>query len=142
MAGVWNPMTPQESRGQVLDAASEVVAVLGLDVIEAWFWHSPGNARGEPPFRGHMRIGYPLAASYEIADSETATMATRLQRAGWAVDPNFHSHSPALTRNRVIVVLRSQDPGASTRGVEIIGECRDITTTIDKRGPIQLVNLN
>jgi len=39
MSGVMNPMTPQQSRSQVVDAARQVVATLGLEVVEAWFWH-------------------------------------------------------------------------------------------------------
>jgi hypothetical protein len=39
-------------------------------------------------------------------------------------------------------VLRPQDPGASTRGIEVIGECRDVTTTIDGRGQVQPVVVN
>lgn len=141
MSGVWNPMTPQESRNQVIDVAREVVSVLGLDVVEAWFWHSPCNGRGGPPFRGQMRIGYPRAADHGIADDEMAKMVAELRRSGWSDDPDFHSHSPALTKNRVTVVLRPQDPNASTRGVEVIGECRDVTTTMSSRGPVQAVHL-
>lgn len=142
MSGVVNPMTPQQSRSQVVDAAREVVATLGLDVVEAWFWHSACNSRGDPPFRGHMRIGYPLAGSYEAADAQISAMAATLQRAGWSADPTFHSHAPALKNNSVIVVLRPQDPNAATRGVELIGECRDLTTTMESRGPVQPVDLS
>ena len=142
MAGVLNPMTPDESRSQVLDAARQVVSTLGLDVVDAWFWHSACNSRGEPPFRGQMRIGYPLATSPRAAGEQIATMVGLLRQAGWSADPNFHSHSPALRKNNVIVVLRPQDPGASTRGLEVIGECRDVTTTIDGRGRVQPVVVN
>jgi hypothetical protein len=142
MAGVLNPMTPDESRRQVLDAARQVVSTLGLDVVDAWFWHAACNSRGEPPFRGQMRIGYPLATSSRAAGEQIATMVGLLRRAGWSADPNFHSHSPALRKNNVIVVLRPQDPGASTRGLEVIGECRDVTTTIDERGRVQPVMVN
>ena len=142
MAGVWNPMTPQESKNQVVDAARDVVSTLGLDVVTAWFWHSSCNSRGKPPFRGRMRIGYPRAGSYDTADEEIATMAGTLQHAGWSADHDFHSHSPALEKNNVVVILRPQDPNASTRGIEVLGECRDITTTKDDRGPIQPVDVS
>ena len=142
MAGVRNPMTPDESRSQVLDAARQVVSALGIDVVEAWFWHSACNSRGDPPFRGQMRIGYPLASSYRVSAEQIAAMVGLLRRAGWDTDPNFHSHAPALRKTDVIVVLRPQDPGASTRGIEVIGECRDMTTTIDGRGPVQRVTVN
>ena len=141
MSGVRNPMTPRESKSQVIDAARAVVSNLGLDVVEARFWHSACNSRGDPPFRGQMRIGYPLADSYTASREQISAMVGQLQRAGWSGDPDFHSHAPALRKDNVIVILRPQDPNASTRGVEVIGECRDITTTIDNRGPVQTVNL-
>jgi hypothetical protein len=98
MAGVLNPMTPDESRSQVLDAARQVVSTLGIDVVDAWFWHAACNSRGEPPFRGQMRIGYPLATSSRAAGEQIATMVGLLRQAGWRADPNFHSHAPALRR--------------------------------------------
>jgi len=147
MTGVPNPMrptpmTPEESRSQVLKAAREVVAILGLDVVEASFWHSACNSRGDPPFRGRMRIGYPLARSPQVAGDQIAAMLDLLRAAGWSADSAFLSHAPALKKNRVIIVLRPQDPNSATRGVDVIGECRDVTTTIEGRGPVQSVSLS
>ena len=135
------PMTPEESRSQVLKAAREVVAILGLDVVEASFWHSACNSRGDPPFRGRMRIGYPPAQNPGAADDHAA-MLDLLQAAGWSADSAFLSHAPALKKSDVIIVLRPQDPNAATRGVDVIGECRDVTTTIEDRGPVQAVVLD
>lgn len=147
MAGVPNPMapapmTPAESQSQVLEAAREVVATLGLNVVEASFWHSACNSRGDPPFRGRIRIGYPLADSYQSAGEEIAAMLDRLRGAGWSADPAFLSHAPALKKNAVVIVLRPQDPNSTTRGIDVIGECRDVTTTIEGRGPVQSVMLS
>lgn len=147
MTGVPNPMrpapmTPEESRSQVLKAAREVVAILGLDVVEASFWHSACNSRGDPPFRGRMRIGYPPAQNPGAADDQIAAMLDLLRTAGWSADSAFLSHAPALKKNDVIIVLRPQDPNAATRGVDVIGECRDVTTTIEDRGPVQSVILD
>lgn len=134
-------MTPEESKSQVLKAAREVVAILGLDVVEASFWHSACNSRGDPPFRGRMRIGYPPAQSPRAADDQIAAMLDLLRAAGWSTDSAFLSHAPALRKNDVIIVLRPQDPNAATRGVDVIGECRDVTTTIEDRGPVQSIVL-
>jgi hypothetical protein len=135
-------MTPEESKSQVLKAAREVVAILGLDVVEASFWHSACNSRGDPPFRGRMRIGYPPAQSPLAADDQIAAMLDLLRAAGFSADSAFLSHAPALRKNDVIIVLRPQDPNATTRGVDVIGECRDVTTTIEDRGPVQSVVLD
>lgn len=147
MTGVPNPMrpapmTPEESRSQVLRAAREVVAILSLDVVEASFWHSACNSRGDPPFRGRIRIGYPPARGPLAADDHIAAMLDLLRAAGFSADSAFLSHAPVLKKNGVIIVLRPQDPNAATRGVDVIGECRDVTTTIEDRGPVQSVVLD
>ena len=147
MTGVPNPMrpapmTPEESRSQVLQAAREVVATLGLDVVEASFWHSACNSRGDPPFRGRMRIGYPPARSPQAAGDQIAAMLDLLRAAGFSADSTFLSHAPALKKNDVIIVLRPQDPNSATLGVDVIGECGDVTTTIEGRGPVQSESLS
>ena len=100
------------------------------------------KSRGDPPFRGRMRIGYPPAQSPRAADDQIAAMLDLLRAAGFSADSAFLSHAPALRKNDVIIVLRPQDPNATTRGVDVIGECRDVTTTIEDRGPVQSVVLD
>ena len=73
--GVANPLTPEQSKAQVIDAAQGIVGALKLQVIEPAFWHASCNDQGEAPFRGQMTIGYPRAASFEASDAEVAQMA-------------------------------------------------------------------
>ena len=140
--GVSNPITPEQSKAQVIDAATEIVGILNLQVIEPAFWHSSCNDQGEAPFRGRMMIGYPLASSFEASDAEVAQMVQLLQTKGWTTDSDLHSHSATLTKNGVVAVLAPQAVGDSTRGLEVLGECRDTTTTKDTKGTTEIVNLS
>ncbi|ORV12524.1 hypothetical protein [Mycobacterium celatum] len=139
-ATVTNPMTPEQSKAQVVDAAHELVHALGLHVVKAVFWHSSCNDDGDPPFRGRMMITYPPAASYEASESEIASMVQRLQSVGWAGDSNFHSHGSVLKKNNVVATFY---PGTADKnpGIDLLGECRDVTTTKQTRGSTQEVNL-
>ncbi len=99
-ASVRNPMTPEQSKAQVVDAAREIVRALNLHVLKASFAHSSCNDQGDPPFHGEMMIAYPLAPSFESAESENAEMVQRLQSLGWTGDPALHSHGPVLKKQR------------------------------------------
>ena len=141
--GVSNPITPEQSRTQVVDAAREIVETLGLQAIEpAYFWHSSCNDQGDPPFRGEMRIPYPLAASFEASDAEVAQMIQRLQTKGWTTDPDANTHGNAVTKNAVSAIFYPQNAADATRSIHLSGECRDVTTTKDTKGDVEDVDLS
>jgi len=127
--GVSNPMTPEESKTQVVGAAKAIVGALDLHVVEAYFWHSSCNDQGEPPFRGEARIAYPPAPTFEQSDAEIGAMVQRLQSLGWTGDPDFHSHGTVLKKDSVVAVFGPQNASVPTRSIELFGECRDVTTT-------------
>lgn len=126
---VSDPVTPEQSKAQVLDAATDLVGTLNLPVVEAFFWHSSCNDQGEAPFRGQVRIAYPPAASFEESGEEITRMAAQLQASGWSPDPEFKSHGTVLKKNNVIAVLGPQNASNPNRDIQIYGECRDTTTT-------------
>jgi hypothetical protein len=125
---VPNPMTPEQSKAQVVDAAKELVGTLNLQVVEAFFWHSSCNDQGEAPFRGQIRIAYPPAPSFEESDVEIAEMVQRLETAGWSRDSDFRSYGTVLEKNNVVAVLGPQNASNPNRDIQVYGECRDMTT--------------
>jgi hypothetical protein len=139
--GVTNPITPEQSKAQVIDAARDIVGAVDLQVVEAVFWRGSCNDQGDAPFQGKMRIAHPLAANFQAADAEDAQMIKRLQNNGWTTDLDFDTHGKALKKNGVVAVFRPQNAATSTRGIDLYGECRDITTTKDTKGNTETVNL-
>jgi hypothetical protein len=125
---VSNPVTPEQSKAQVVDAAKELVGTLDLQVTDAVFWNSSCNDQGEAPFRGQVRIDYPLAPSFEVSEGEIADMVQRLESAGWTPDSEFRSHGTVLKKNNVVAVLGPQNVSSDTRDIQLYGECRDMTT--------------
>jgi hypothetical protein len=55
-------------------------------------------------------------------------MVAVLQHVGWSGDPNFHSHGSVLKKHDVTVDFAPQNVGTPTRDIELLGECRDVTT--------------
>lgn len=135
------PMTPDQSRAQVIHAAKEIVTALNLPVLEAAFWSDSCSAGGRPPFRGRIRIAYPRAGSYEQSKTEIADMMDRLAATGWSDNPDFHSHSPAFTKNHVTAVLHHQNASVVNRNIEVIGECRDWTTRNQREAVSEWITL-
>jgi hypothetical protein len=138
---VSNPLSPEQSKTQVMDAAHDIVSTLNLSVIEAAFWHASCNDQGDPPFRGQMRIAYPPASSFAESDAQIARMVQQLRGAGWTPDPDFHAHGTALTKGNVVAVFGPQNVSDPNRDIQLYGECRDTTTTKDTKGPVQPVSL-
>jgi hypothetical protein len=139
--GVSNPMTPEQSRAQVVDAARELVAALRLPVTRAVFSHDSCNDQGEAPFQGHVVITYPLGPSFEASDAAQADMVTKLQSQGWSTDSDAHTHGMPLKKNGVKVTFWPQNAATPNNGIDLWGECRDVTTTKDTRGASQDITL-
>ncbi|MGV0746135.1 hypothetical protein [Mycolicibacterium sp. XJ870] len=127
--GDSNPMTPEESKAQVVDAARDIARTLQIPGMTANFRHTSCNDQGEAPFRGTVEMFYPLAEDLQQADAERADMMRRLQADGWTTDPDFKSHGNALTKNGVTAIFYSQNVSTPVRNISVLGECRDVTTT-------------
>ncbi|WP_445169306.1 hypothetical protein ACTXG7_08295 [Mycolicibacterium sp. Dal123E01] len=140
---VANPMTPEQSESQVMDAGHDLVATLNLHVVNGAFWHASCNDQGDPPFRGRLRIGYAPAASFAESETQAAQMADQLRKAGWKGDPDFHSHGTELTKDNVVAVFGPQTAiTPDSRDIQLYGECRDTTTTKDTKGRVESVTVS
>lgn len=135
------PLTPQRSRDRVVAAAREIVAQLGVPVTEAYFWRASCNDAGRPPLRGRIRIAYPLAASSEASRNEIQDMIRRLRDTGWGADPDFHSHSPAVYRDDVVLVFHNQNPAVPTRNIMVLGGCRDVVPMAPGGEPVEAISV-
>ena len=140
--GVSDPITPEQSKAQVVDAAKEIVGTLNLAVIKPVFYRGSCNDQREPPFRGQATIGYPKASSFEVSDAEVVEWVKKLQTKGWAADDEFKTHATALTKNGVTVAFQPQNNAIDTRVVYLYGECRDMTTTKETSGGNEPIDLS
>jgi hypothetical protein len=68
-------------------------------------------------------------------------MIKTLQTNGWTIDSEAHGHGVTLTKNGVMASLSAR-PANSEGILELLGECRDTTTTKDTKGRVEDVNLS
>jgi hypothetical protein len=127
--GVAQPLTPEQSKAQVVDAANDIVRTSQVKVNEANFMRSSCNDQGDAPFRGGVNIFYARPASFADADADVERMTQRLQAEGWTTDTDFKSHGTVLKKNGVNAVFYPANASSAQGNIELFGECRDVTTT-------------
>lgn len=111
---VPDPLTPEQSKAQVLDAARGVARALQLEVTRVVFWRASCNDRHEALFRSVISIWYPTAPTLEASDAEVAEMIRRLQADGWTGDTEFASHGATAAKHDVVAVLTPRRWGTRT----------------------------
>jgi hypothetical protein len=127
--GVPHPMTPDESKVQVINAAREIVATLGLKGVSAHFSRESCNDQAVAPFRGIVGVDYNHASTLEASQAEIQQMVAMLKQHGWGGPGDFRTHSSAVSKQGVTAVFDPYSPVQNAGGsISIYGECRDMTT--------------
>lgn len=127
--GVPNPMTPEQSRAQVVDAAREIATTLGLKGVSGHFSRDSCNDQAVAPFRGIVGLTYDHAPTLEASRAEIQQMISVLKQRGWGGPGDFHTHGSALSKQGVTAVFDPYSPVQNSGGsITIYGECRDMTT--------------
>jgi hypothetical protein len=129
--GVSDPMTPEEAKAQVIAAARDVVNALQLKDVGATFRYEACSDEGKPPYRGLVQIDYAHSPTYEGSQAEIQGFVDTLRADGWSADSGFKSHAASLAKNNVVTLIRPYAPNVSG-GIEIRGECRDVTDHFGK----------
>lgn len=133
---VRNPITPDEARTDVVNAARDIVTILHADVAEATFSYESCNDQGDPPFRGKVRLLLWMPGVPHDQAADPTTVLHALTSHGWSTDSDFVSHSPTLRKddiNTIVTVAHLPRPGHSLGAhviAEVDGACRD---TFDHR---------
>lgn len=140
--GVTNPVTPEQSRSQVVDAAADVSHLISKPVESAYFWHSSCSDGDQGPFRGAVRISYQPPADPQAAAAAFDDMTRRLRSGGWSSDSAFISHATTLKKGGVDASLSPADASVPLASVMLYGECRDTTTTKATKGDGETLHLS
>lgn len=130
-AEVTNPITPEQARAQVIDAARDVLTTLHGELTEALFSYESCNDQGEPPFRGvvNMSLWMPGVPHDQAVDPQRVIQP--LTAHGWSTDSDFVSHSPTLRKDQINIIVTVVPPAPAGEkfnshvGVQVDGECRD-----------------
>ena len=128
--GVPNPMTPEQSKAQVINAAREIVTTLALKDAAAQFSRESCNDQAVAPFRGVVGITYDHATTLEASQAQIQEMTAVLKQHGWGAPGDFHTHAQAVSKQGVTAIFDVYSPVQNAGGsITIYGECRDMTTT-------------
>jgi hypothetical protein len=131
-----DPITAQQARAGVVNAARDIATILHADIAEAKFSYESCNDQGDPPFRGKasLLLWMPGIPHDQVVDP--AKVIHALTAHGWSTDSDFVSHSPTLRENdinTIVTITHPPSPG-KTLGAHVIadvdGPCRD---TVDNR---------
>lgn len=129
----------EQSRAEVIDAATELVQAANLRVTYASFQWEWCNDQGEPPFHGRVDLAWevPEGATSQAVSKQIA--ATAAQQPGWAPGPppGLQPAGDVVHKGGVMVVV---GPGNyPQRGaVQIFGDCRNMN---DHRDDNQIVDI-
>ncbi|WP_245843013.1 hypothetical protein [Mycolicibacterium vulneris] len=127
--GVSNPMTPEQSKAQVVNAAREIATTLGLKAVSGHFSRDSCNDQAVAPFRGIVGLAYDHAPTLEASKAEIQQMIATLKQHGWGAPGDFHTHASAVSKQGVTAVFDPYSPVQNSGGsITIYGECRDMTT--------------
>ncbi len=144
-AEVRDPITPQQARAEVIEAARDITSSLQFEVSEAKFSYESCNDEGEPPFRGVVNVLYWAPGVPHNQPVDPQQVIRLLAAHGWSTDSDFTSHSPTLRKNKInIIVTVSPHPPAGVElgahvGVNVDGQCRD---TFDHRSDRSILRVD
>jgi hypothetical protein len=110
--------------------------VLQLKDVGATFRYEACSDEGKPPYRGLVQIDYAHSPTYAGSQAEVQAFVETLRSNGWSTDSGFASHATSLAKDNVVTLLAPYAPNGSG-GIEVRGECRDVT---DHRGKPDAVN--
>ena len=128
---VLDPISPQQARAEVIDAARDIIITLHGEVTEALFSYESCNDQGDPPFRGVVNMAFWMPGVPHDQAVDPQRVISGLVADGWRTDSDFKSHSPTLRKGKINIILTVVPPPRpgekfnSHVGVDVNGQCRD-----------------
>lgn len=121
------PISDEESRAQVVDAAKAITQAANLDIAYASYGWEWCNDQGEPPFRSRVDLAFVVPPGTDNVDMSKQVASTVATQPGWeaGTPPGIHTGGNAVHQGNVWAVI---GPGnyPERGGVRIFGECRNM----------------
>lgn len=122
-----NPVTDDQSRAQVVEAALQIVTLARLQTASAGYTLMSCKNRDEPPYQGAIYLTFTLPAGAR-PDAFFPSTAATLAAHGWArgLSPNDHAFGESLTKDpaTAIIYLQSEEPSLGV--LRVYGQCRNM----------------
>ncbi len=120
-----HPLSDEQTKSQVIEAAREIVAVAGLRNPWGGYLLMSCKNRSDPPYQGAVYVTFDLPKSHDYFDQVATAVAPR----GWqkGLPPNQYPRGTTLSKDGVTAIVY-QDPDHAGHGImRVYGECRDVT---------------
>jgi hypothetical protein len=119
------PMTDEQSRDQVVEAARQVVTTTGLRDVTAGYVFLSCSTEHDPPYQAAVYLNFTLSESNSVG--HIREIAGALLAHGWQEAPSMGEHfGPKLTRDAVTSTFHKNPDKAGFGTMRIYGECRNM----------------
>ncbi|OBF80420.1 hypothetical protein A5791_08460 [Mycobacterium sp. 852002-51163_SCH5372311] len=122
-----NPVTDDQSRAQVLDAAHQIVALAGLRTTSAGYLPMSCKGRKDPPYQGAIYLTF--AVPTDVAPEKYfPAIATTLVSHGWVEgpQPNGRTDGRTVSKDAVTAIVYRDSDDPSLGVLRLYGECRNM----------------
>jgi len=123
-----NPMSDQQSKLQVLDAARELATAGRLKQTRASYLLMSCQNASDPPYQGAIRLNFAIPGLKDTPQY-FGDMATAFTTSGWAnQNPAGQTQArPTFTKDGVTAIYFADPDTAGRATMQIYGECRNVT---------------
>ncbi len=116
-----SPLSDRQAIAQVVDAASQIAKVAGLQDPSGGFSWESCNDQGEPPYRGRVDMTFAVPPGVDH-DAYFARIATTMVADGWAP-----ATGTAIHRDGVLARIGVSPFTGADGAVQLFGECRNMS---------------
>ncbi|WP_083184876.1 hypothetical protein [Mycobacterium malmoense] len=122
-----SPLSDDQSKAQVVQAARSVAATTSLRTSSAGYALMSCKNRDDPPYQGAIYLTFSLPAA-AAADTYFPRIAATLAEHGWAegLRPNNHAFAATLTKDAVTVIVYRHDDDPRLGVLRVYGQCRNV----------------
>ena len=122
-----NPLTDDQSRAQVLEAANQIVTLAELRTTSAGYLPMSCKDRKDPPYQGAIYLTFAVPADV-APDKYIPAIATTLVSHGWieGPQPNGRTDGRMVSKDAVTAIVYRDSDDPSVGVLRLYGECRNM----------------
>jgi hypothetical protein len=122
------PLSDEQARAQVVDAAREIVHAANIQITYATFEWESCNDQGDPPYHGLVNVAYVVPPGVDGATSSRRVAAAAAAMPGWSPGPppGLRPFGEIAHRGGIMAIAGVGNYPDRDQ-LEVVGECRDTT---------------
>jgi len=114
---VVNPLSPEETRRQVVDVSRQLVSDLGGEVTDAQFGYDSCGVNGTPPFQGHASFGLWMPGADRTREVTAESVVTHTPTRAAAIRASYSLTMPIAAFGPVEATMATMSPRRQKKAV-------------------------